>query len=314
MIKKDLYKIIYYFIKIRETELSIAKYYSDKKMRCPVHLSVGQESISAALSAIYDKNDYAISNHRCHAHYLSKDCSLYKMISELLGFKDGCSKGIGGSMHLVDEKKNFIGSTAIVANSIPVGAGYAYSLLLKGDKSRVFIFLGDASIESGVFYESINFAIIKNLNITFICENNGYSVYSNFFDRQLKGRKIYKMVSALGVKTKKIKSNNPITIFNKLKNFIKGQNLSFVEIDTYRYLEHCGPNNDDYLNYRPKKEIENWKSIDFNRKIYSDKIIKKHFSSKEIDNIKKKVFQEIHNVFRKAKKGKPLDINQLPKL
>ena len=122
------------------------------------------------------------------------------------------------------------------------------------------------------------------------------------------------MVSALGVKTKKIKSNNPITIFNKLKNFIKGQNLSFVEIETYRYLEHCGPNNDDYLNYRPKKEIEYWKSIDFNRKFYSDKIIKKHFSSQEIDNIKKKVFQEIKNMFKKAKKGKPLDINQLPKL
>ncbi len=314
MTKKDIYKILYYFIKIRETELRIAKFYSNSLMRCPVHLSVGQESIAAALSAIYKKNDYAISNHRCHAHYLSKDGSLFKMISELLGFKDGCSKGIGGSMHLVDEKKNFIGSTAIVANSIPVGVGFAYGQMLKGKNSRVFIFLGDASVESGVFYESINFASIKNLNITFICENNKYSVYSNLTDRQLKNRKIYEVVSSFGIKTKKINSNNPIVIFKKLKKFINKQNLSFIELDTYRYLEHCGPNNDDNLNYRPKKEIEFWKSSDFNKKLYLDKYVRKFFSRKSIDNIKKNVLKEIDQAFVEAQKGKSLSINQLTEI
>ena len=81
-------------------------------------------------------------------------------------------------------------------------------------------------------------------------------MYSNLTDRQLKNRKIYEVVSSFGIKTKKINSNNPIVIFKKLKKFINKQNLSFIELDTYRYLEHCGPNNDDNLNYRPKKEIE----------------------------------------------------------
>ena len=75
--------------------------------------------------------------------------------------------------------------------------------MLEKKNSRIFIFLGDASVESGVFYESINFASIKNLNITFICENNKYSVYSNLTDRQLKNRKIYEVVSSFGIKSKK---------------------------------------------------------------------------------------------------------------
>ena len=125
MKKNIIKKILYKYLLIRETELRISSEYKKQNMRCPVHLSIGQESISSALSAIYRKEDFLISNHRCHAHYLSKSDSLYAMIAELHGLPDGCSKGVYGSMHLVDEKNNFLGSTAIVSNSIPVGVGFA---------------------------------------------------------------------------------------------------------------------------------------------------------------------------------------------
>ena len=85
---------------IRKTELEISERYSEQKMRCPTHLSVGQEAPSAAINIFLKKTDFAISYHRAHAHYLAKDCSLKKMIAEIYGKASGCSNGFGGSMHL----------------------------------------------------------------------------------------------------------------------------------------------------------------------------------------------------------------------
>lgn len=157
---------------IRKTELEISKRYSEQKMRCPVHLSVGQEAPSAAINTFLKETDFAISYHRAHAHYLAKDCSLKKMIAEIYGKATGCSNGFGGSMHLIDKKKNFIGSTAIVSSSIPVGAGYAYSILNNHKNNKVCIYIGDASCEEGVFFETLNFVVLKKLPVIFFCESN----------------------------------------------------------------------------------------------------------------------------------------------
>ena len=106
------------------------------------------------------------------------------MIAEIYGKKTGCSGGKGGSMHLVDLTCNFMGSSAIVANSIPIGVGLALSSKIKGSDQISFVFLGDGAIEEGVFYESLNFSIVKKLPVIFICENNLYSVYSPLSVRQ----------------------------------------------------------------------------------------------------------------------------------
>ena len=106
-----------------------------------VHLSVGQEAVSAAFSQIVRKNDYAVSSHRPHLHYLGKGGNLKRMISEIYGKKTGCSSGKGGSMHLIDTSVNFMGSSAIVANSIPIGTGLALSLKLKNKINVSYIFL-----------------------------------------------------------------------------------------------------------------------------------------------------------------------------
>ena len=111
--------------RIRAVEEEISKRYPEGKMRCPTHLSVGQEAVPAAFSEIVSKNDFAVSSHRGHAHYLAKGGNLKSMIAEIYGKKTGCSKGKGGSMHLVDLSVNFMGSSAIVGNSIPIGVGLA---------------------------------------------------------------------------------------------------------------------------------------------------------------------------------------------
>lgn len=300
-------ELIVYFskiFKIRETENQIVKEYSHEQMRCPVHLSIGQEAPSAAVNLFLKKKDFAISYHRAHAHYIAKDGSLKKMISEIYGKKTGCSSGVGGSMHLIDLKKNFLGSTAIVSNSIPIGVGYAYSLKYLNKNSRICIYIGDASCEEGVFFESLNFAIIKKLPIIFLCENNKYSVYSNLKQRQPKNRKLFKLAKSFGIDSYYFSSKDPIKLCENLKKILNTKKPIFIEIDTYRYYEHCGPNKDDHLNYRPRKEINYWIKKDPVKIVENYLLKKKILSHSQLILIKKKIHSEIFSAFKFAKKAK----------
>ena len=167
-------------------------------------------------------------------------------------------------------------------------------------------FFGDGAIEEGVFYETINFSIIKNLPIIFICENNKYSVYSNLGVRQPKNRKIHKMVENIGIKSLFSNGLDAVEIYKKYlfaKNYVEKKNKPiFLEINTYRYLEHCGPYNDDNLEYRPKKEINFWKKND--PLIVLEKKYNKILTKKKISFFKQLINDEINLSFSKAKRSK----------
>ena len=182
-------------------EEEIAARYSEWKMRCPTHLSIGQEAVAAAVGKVLRRDDFAVSGHRAHAHYLGKGGNLPAMIAELYGKATGCSRGRGGSMHLIDLSVGFEGSTAIVANSIPVGVGLALAAKLKNTGQVSCIFFGDGAVEEGVFYESVNFAAVKKLPVLFLCENNLYSVYTPLHIRQPAVRKIHAMARGLGLES-----------------------------------------------------------------------------------------------------------------
>ena len=291
---------------IRHVESEISRRYNKGKMRCPVHLSIGQEGVPAALSLLLNAKDYAVSTHRAHAHYISKGGSVKKMIAEIYGKSTGCSGGRGGSMHLVDKDKGFMGSSSIVGNSIPLGVGLGLSLKLKKSKNLSIVFLGDAAVETGAFFESINFSILKKLPVVFICENNLYSVYTSLKDRQPKNRKIYKMVSGLGIKSYFFDGAKPFSFFKKLEKILqitrKKSEPCFIEFSTYRHLEHCGPFNDDDLRYRPKKELEEWLKKDpyLNLKSILEKNIK---LKKRIEGIEKKNVRFVNSSFLFAEKS-----------
>ena len=304
---KIISKIYYQILRTRKIELKISEEYTEWKMRCPVHLSIGQESIAAPLSLLFKNKRYEVlSSHRAHAHFLSKGGNLFKLISEIMGKSTGCSGGRGGSMHLIDKKSGFLLSTAIVANSIPVAAGVASSKKIKKEKGLVLAFFGDGAVEEGVFYETINFSIIKNLPIIFICENNKYSVYSKMEVRQPKDRKIHKMVEKIGIKSLFSNGLDAAEIYQKYlyaKNYVEKKNKPiFLEFNTYRYLEHCGPFNDDNLKYRPKKEVDFWKKKD--PLIILEKKYNKILNKKKIKFFNKKISYEINTSFNKAKKSK----------
>ena len=295
-------------LRIRAYEDYIAKEYPQQEMRCPVHLSIGQEAVPAALSQILEIEDLAVSTHRSHAHYLAKGGSGKRFIAELYGKETGCSGGKGGSMHLIDLSVGFKGSTAIVGNTIPIGVGLGLAIKLNKQKNIAVIYLGDGAVEEGVFYEAVNFAALKNLPVLFVCENNLYSVYSSLKVRQPENREIYKMVEAMGIETSYCDGNDVEASYNHLNNVVEKMKSDsrphFVELPTYRWLEHCGPNYDNHIGYRTEEEFLKWKNQDpialHEQVLLNDNII----TMDEISEFKEKIDREVTEAFDFAKESK----------
>ena len=258
--KKKLY---YEMVRIRMVEKKIAELYHEQEIRCPVHLSIGQEAIAVGVCQNLNREDKIVTAHRSHAHYLAKGGSLKKMISELYGKYSGCAKGLGGSMHLVDFSVGVYAAVPIVGSTLPIGTGIAWANKLKRNKNIVVAFFGDGATEEGVFLESLDFSALHDLPIIFVCENNEYSVYSHISKRQSKKRSITKIANSLGIKSINLNGNSVDKVFsitNKIVKYVKKFSEPYlIELKTFRNIEHCGPNEDDDLNYRNKNYLNVWK-------------------------------------------------------
>jgi len=257
---KRLYCVMF---QIRMIEEKIAELYSEQEMRCPVHLSIGQEAVAAGVCANLSRDDYVLSTHRSHGHYLAKGGNLKAMMAEFYGKVTGCSKGKGGSMHLVDFSVGFLGATPVVGSTIPIAVGVAMGTVMRGGQQVTVVFFGDAAVEEGVFHESVNFAMLKKLPVVFVCENNFYSVYSHISIRQPKDREIFELSKGHGIESYQGDGNDAIQVYNLAERAIckarQGGGPTFLEFKTYRWREHCGPNYDNQLGYRTENEFQAWR-------------------------------------------------------
>ena len=261
---KETYKSIYeMMLRIRMVEEKIAELYPEQEMRCPAHLCIGQEAVAVGVCANLSGNDYVLSNHRSHGHYLAKGGDLKAMMAELYGKITGCSHGKGGSMHLVDLSVGFLGATSIVGSTIPIAVGAAFGSVMHGEQRVAVVFFGDAAVEEGVFHESINFAALKRLPVVFVCENNLYSVYSPLSVRQPEGREIFGLAKGHGMESYQGDGNDVVEVYTLAEQATgkarQGGGPTFLEFKTYRWREHCGPSYDNDLGYRTESEFQEWK-------------------------------------------------------
>jgi pyruvate dehydrogenase E1 component alpha subunit len=252
-------------LRIRLVEEEIAARYGQEKMRCPVHLSIGQEGVSVGVSRGLRARDQVVSTHRCHAHYLAKGGDLVAMLGELMGKEIGCCGGRGGSMHLFDPAAGVLLSLPIVAASIPGGVGAALALRLRATRDVAVIYLGDASLEEGVYHESANFAALHALPAIFVCENNLYSVYTPLRERQPE-RPLLELGRAHGMPAEAVDGNDVEAVMRvaavAVERARNGDGPTFIQADTYRWREHCGPNFDNHIGYRTEAEFEEWRARD----------------------------------------------------
>ena len=265
----EIISIVQNLILIRVVEEEIVDKYGkpgdEQHMRCPVHLSIGQEGAAVGACAHLNHNDRIFTTHRCHAHYLAKGGDVRRMVLELHGKVGGCLDGRGGSMHLMDDRVGVAASVPIVSSSIPLAVGSALADKLDGNQNVSCAFFGDASMEEGVFHESVNFAAVQKLPVIFVCENNLFSVYTHLSERQ-PNRDLGIIGEAHGLRTVHLDGNNVFEAAAAFKNIIENARThyepSLVVMDTYRWREHCGVNFDDHLGYRDRKEVERWMQHD----------------------------------------------------
>lgn len=259
----DLY---HRMVRLRAVELAVARHYSEWEMRCPVHLCVGQEAACIGPTAALRPQDWVFSGHRAHGHYLGKGGSLQGMMDEMYGKATGCASGLGGSMHLLDLDAGFLGATPIVGSTIPIAVGAALGARLRGEARAVMAFFGDGATEAGVFHESLNFAQLKQLPVLFVCENNQFSVYSPLPVRRPPDLPLTRLAASHGLPTVLVDGNDVEACFQAtraaLEHCLAGHGPYFLELTTWRWLEHCGPNTDDTLGYRTVEAAEAWKESD----------------------------------------------------
>jgi len=299
---KSLNERLYYSLyRIRRVEEEIADIYPTDKIKSPVHLSIGQEAVSVAVCDALNRDDIVFGTYRGHALYLAKGGDLKGMIAELYGKIDGCAKGKGGSMHLVDIDNGIMGTSAIVATTIPDAVGYAYALKYQRKDSIVVSFFGDGAVEEGVFYESINFAALKHLPIIFICENNSYAIHTHQLKRQSVAN-ICERVVSFGIKAERINDNDVLSLRERISGNIESLRNGetgplFFECMTYRWREHVGPNEDFSLGYRTREEAESW--------IQNDQVerIGKMLETEQQTKIEKEVEEEIREAFAFAEES-----------
>ncbi|WP_417781913.1 thiamine pyrophosphate-dependent dehydrogenase E1 component subunit alpha [Terasakiella pusilla] len=263
MLSPDIQKsLLKNMLLIRVSEDAIADHYKEWEMRCPVHLCIGQEAAEVGATLALKSSDKTISGHRSHGHYLGKGGDLKKMIAEIYGKATGCAGGKGGSMHLIDLEAGFLGAAPIVGSTIPIGVGAAFKSKLSGEDDVTMVFFGDGACEAGVFHESLNFVKLKNLPVVFVCENNLYSVYSPMEVRQSADRTITDIVKGHGIEAHQLDGNDVELVYSQTLDAVAkaraGQGPVFLELMTYRWREHCGPNFDNHIGYRTEEEYQDW--------------------------------------------------------
>lgn len=283
-------------LRIRLIEERIAVLYPEQKMRCPVHLSIGQEAVAVGTCAALELDDWVMSGHRSHGHYLAKGGDLKAMLAELYGKATGCTGGKGGSMHLLDLDAGFVGAVPIVGSTIPIATGAAWASRLQGSSRVVVSYFGEGAAEEGVFHESLNFAQLKKLPIVFVLENNLYSVYTPLELRQ-PDRPLEDLARAHGVAHATGDGNDVLEVVRLAREAVAraraGDGPTLLVFDTYRWMEHCGPFDDDELGYRPQGELAEWRRRDplaaFEKSLLEHEVL----SQDELERLRETISTEI---------------------
>lgn len=290
-------------ITIRIAEEIISDNVKSGLIKCPCHLAIGQEAIPVAVAEFLNSNDRVYGNHRSHGHYLSLTMDTFSLFAEILGKETGCSKGMGGSMHIVDESKGFGGSVPIVSATIPVAVGAGLAMKLSKNQSVAISYFGDGTSEEGVLHESLNIASYYNLPVIFICENNLFSSHMHISERQ-KFDSIARFADAHGIENSVIDGNNIELLLNTSKHAIEiarsKRKPFFIEAVTYRWKGHVGHDDNIDVGLKRKEDLEPWKQKDPIARLKNSLISKNVISESDFESFNIAILNKLKEEFDKA--------------
>jgi pyruvate dehydrogenase E1 component alpha subunit len=256
-------KLFRHMLRLRLCEEAlIREYHPANEMRCPVHFSVGQEAVPAALSLLLRPDDYLFSHHRSHGYYLAKSAPMDRLFAEMYGRTSGASGGKAGSQDISMPECRFY-SGAILAGAIAIAVGTAQAVQQQGGDHIVVTGFGEAATEEGVFWEAIHLAALHRLPVVFSCENNKYSAYSPQLKRQT-ADSLEERAASFGVPSCSVFGNDVAAVYRAFHSAVetarRRRGPTFVQAYTYRWKGHVGPQDDETVGYRDDDEIQFWKS------------------------------------------------------
>jgi pyruvate dehydrogenase E1 component alpha subunit len=227
-----------------------------------LHLYPGEEAVAAGVLNAAGPADYIVSTYREHAHALVRGTPPGKVMAELFGRAGGMSGGMGGSMHMFDRERRFMGGYAIVGQTCPIAVGIAYAIAMRRLPEAVICFFGDGAMNQGAFHESLNMAGLWKLPVLFICENNHYAIGTEVH-RHSALPDLYKRVAAYNIPAEKIDGMDVLKVHQAARHALdlirRGDGPQFIEFETYRFRGHSMA---DAGAYRPAVELKAFQAHD----------------------------------------------------
>ncbi len=256
---------------IRVAEERIGDMVAAGKVKCPCHLAIGQEAVPVGIARHLRASDRVFGAHRSHAHYLSLGGSLRRLMAEVLGKDTGASRGMGGSMHLVDRERGLLGTVPIVAATIPIAVGAALAAKMDGGDDIAVSYFGDGATEEGSFHESMNLAAVHRLPVLFVCENNLFASHLHISLRQPKDS-VTRYARAHRVPAWRLDGNDVVAMDAVACEAIEavrgGSGPALIEAVTYRWRGHVGPRDDEDVGVRRSDDLSLWKRRDPVRRLF----------------------------------------------
>ena len=272
-------KLLYEMIRIRRFEEKAGQMYGLRKIGGFCHLYNGQEAVAVGtVSALDMAKDYVLTGYRDHGHALACGMEPKEIMAELYGKITGSSRGKGGSMHLFDEKRHFLGGNGIVGAQIPIATGVAFAQKYRADGGVTVVFFGDGAIHQGAFHESLNMAKIWELPVIYACENNQFGMGTSW--KRVSSVSDFSVMGAgYGIPGKQVDGMDVLAVHEAVKEAAESARNGlpvFLEVKTYRYKGHSMS---DPQKYRSKDEVEVYRNRDpiqsFQESLEKEKLISK---------------------------------------
>jgi len=310
--KSVLQDLLRTMIRIRSFELAVEKNFQLGYIYGSAHMGIGQEAISAGSLAALKASDLITSTHRGHGHCIAKGADLNLMMAEIFGRATGYCKGKGGSMHIADVSAGNLGANGIVGGSAGIATGAALAAKKMATGQIVICFLGDGSLNEGIFHEAANMASIWKLPVIYLCENNQYGMgmpikKATNLDKLSDRAKGYNIIGLT------IDGNDVMDVYDsvlKLSEDVRsGKGPVLLEAFTYRIKGHSLR---DAQRYRPEGEAKKWLAdYDPIERFKKYLLTEGYITQSEIDNIAVKANEEIEAAVKFALESPFLDVSKV---
>jgi acetoin:2,6-dichlorophenolindophenol oxidoreductase subunit alpha len=248
-------------LRIRRLEEALADAITAGEISTPTHLCIGQEAVAVGVCHALRPADIVFGNHRSHGHFLAKGGGMAALAAEVFGRATGCSRGRGGSMHLIDPEAGVLGTVPIVAGTVPLAVGAALAAQLRDEDRVTVAFFGDGALEEGVTHESLNLAAQRALAVVFVCENNFYASHLHLLERRAQDN-IPDAGPAHGLPSARVDGNDVVEVRGAAAAAVQaaraGRGPTLLECRTFRWRGHVGPALDLEVGSGRASEIQGW--------------------------------------------------------